>query len=136
LLLCVRHITLIMIARKRPKALVLDDESAFEKLFTLMMAVLDWDCEVVTCREKALARLKTAHFDVLITDYNIPQSNGLHFICCLRREGIAIPAIVMSDDAQVLRMTQKDLLNIPATLLKPFTASELRAALTSVKPAL
>ena len=121
-----------MTARKRPKALVLDDEPPFEKLFTLMMAMLDWDCEVVTCREKALARLKTARFDVLITDYHIPQGNGLHFICCLRREGIALPAIVMSDDAQALRLTQKDLLNIPAVLLKPFTASELRAALAKI----
>jgi CheY-like chemotaxis protein len=97
-----------------------------------MMDVLDWDCEVITCHEKALALLKTAHFDVLLTDYHMRQGNGLHFICCLRREGITLPAIVMSDDAQAFRLTQKDLLNIPAILLKPFTISELRAALAKI----
>jgi CheY-like chemotaxis protein len=117
---------------KRPKALILDDEPAFEKLFTLMMARLDWDCEVVTCHKKALARLKTAHFDVLMTDYHTAQGNGLHCICCLRREGIVLPAIVMSSDAQALRLTPKDLLNIRAILLKPFTVSELRAALAKI----
>lgn len=121
-----------MIAGKRPKALILDEEPLFEKLYPLMMARLDWDGEVVACREKALARLKTAHFDVLITNYHMPQGNGLHFICCLRREGITLPAIVMSDDAHALRLIQKELLNIPATLLKPFTTSELRAALAKI----
>ena len=61
-----------MIAHKRPKALVVDDEPPFEKLFTMMLTMLGWDCEVVTCREKALALLKAEHFDALITDYHNP----------------------------------------------------------------
>lgn len=121
-----------MIAHKRPKALVLDDEPPFEKLFTMMMVMVGWDCEVVTCQVKALARLKTEHFDVLITDYHMPQGNGLHFICCLRRDGITVPAIVMSEDIQALRLTPKDLLHIPAVLLKPFTVSDLQAALAKI----
>jgi len=121
-----------MIAYKRPKALVLDDELPFAKLFTMMMVMVGWDCEVITGQEKALARLKAEHFDVLITDYPMPQGNGFHFICCLRRDGITLPAIVMSGDAQVLEITPKDLLYIPSVLHKPFTASELRAALAKI----
>jgi CheY-like chemotaxis protein len=120
-----------MTARKRPKALVLDHEPLFEALFTAMMAKLDWDCEVVMSRENAVGRLKAAHFDVLITDYHMPQGNGFHFICCLRQEGINLPAIVMSADAQALRLTPKELLTIPAVLHKPFTVSALNAALKS-----
>ena len=120
-----------MTTRKRPKALVLDHEPLFEALFAVMMEKLNWDCEVVTSREKAVARLKAGHFDVLITDYQMPQGNGFHFICCLRQEGINLPAIVMSSDAQALRLTPKEMLTIPAVLLKPFTASELSAALAA-----
>ena len=120
-----------MIINKRPKALILVLEPLWEGLFSVMMTKLDWDCEVVTSREKAVDRLKIAHFDVLITDYRMPQGNGLHFICCLRQEGITLPAIVMSGDNQVLRMVPKDLLTIPATLLKPFTVLELNVALKS-----
>jgi DNA-binding response OmpR family regulator len=118
--------------RKRLKALILDDEPSLERLFILMMEMLDWDCEVVTSREKALVQLKRAHFDVLITDYHLKQGNGLHLICCLRQEGITLPAIVMSDDARALRLIQQDLLNIPALLLRPFTASELQAVLGKI----
>ena len=121
-----------MTARKPPKALILDREPLYEGLFKAMMERLDWECEVVTSREKAVARLKDAHFDVLLTEYRMPHGNGLHFVCCLRQEGINLPAIVMSADAQVLRLTPKELLTIPATLLKPFTVSELNAALKSV----
>jgi CheY-like chemotaxis protein len=96
-----------------------------------MMARLNWDCEVVISREIAVDRLKAAHFDVLITEYRMPQGNALHFVCCLRQEGIVLPAIVMSGDAQVLRLTPKELLTIPAVLHKPFTVSELNAALKS-----
>jgi len=120
-----------MTARKRPKALILDREPLYEGLFKAMMERLDWECEVVTSRENAVARLKNAHFDVLLTEYRMPQGNALHFVCCLRQEGILLPAIVMSADAQALRLTPKDLLTIPATLLKPFTVSALNAALKS-----
>jgi CheY-like chemotaxis protein len=119
-----------MIAHKRLKALILDQEP----LFVEMMAKLDWDCEVVESREKAVTRLLAAHFDVLIIDYRMPQGNGFHFICCLRQEGINLPAIVTSPDAQALRLTPKELLTIPAVLLKPFTVSELKAALNAALP--
>jgi len=118
-----------MESRKRQNALILDDEPLFEGLFKIMMARLDWDCEVVASRERAVDRLKEAHFNVLITEYRLSQGNGLHFICCLRQEGINLPAIVMSGDANILQMVPKDLLTIPAVLLKPFTASDLRDAL-------
>ena len=123
-----------MIAHKRPKALVLDHEPLFAPLFGAMMAKLDWDCEVVESREKAVVRLNAEHFDVLITEYHMPQGNGFHFICCLRQEGINLPAIVTSSDAQALRLTPKELLTIPAVLHKPFTVSELNAALNAALP--
>ena len=123
-----------MIAPIRPKALILDREPLWVGLFTAMLDRLNWDCEVVMSREAAVDRLKAAHFDVLITEYRMPQGNALHFVCCLRQEGIVLPAIVMSGDAQVLRLTPKELLTIPATLLKPFTVSDLDAALKTALP--
>jgi len=127
-----------MIARKRPQALVLNDEPSFGKQIKAMMATLNWDCEVVASPEDALARLQAAQFDVVITDYHLshhlPQANGLHFVSCLRRDGITLPAIVMSEDEAVLRTVPKEALNIPAVLLKPFSASELRDALNVISP--
>jgi CheY-like chemotaxis protein len=98
----------------------------------MMLAMLGWNCEIVARQEEALLRLQGESFDVIITDYHMPQGNGFHFICCLRRDGITLPAIVMSGDVQVLQLTPKDLLHIPAVLQKPFTVSELRAALAKI----
>jgi len=124
-----------MIARKRMKALVLNDDLPFGKLVTAMMEAANWDCEVVASPEKALARLKAKQFDLVMTDYRLPdasRANGLNFISCLRREGITLPAILMSEDAEVLRTVPKDQLTIPAVLLRPFTAFELRDVLNAV----
>jgi len=124
-----------MIARKQLKALVLNDELPFKKLITTMLEEANWDCEVVGTAEKALARLKAAHFDVVMTKYKLPQlpqGNALHFISCLRQDGITVPAIVMSEDGEVLRTVPKEALNIPAVLLQPFTASDLGAAFAAL----
>jgi DNA-binding response OmpR family regulator len=124
-----------MIDRRRPRALVLSGELPFEKLISEMMTTVNWECEVVTNPEEAMARLKDTPYDVVITDYRLSllsQINGLHFICCLRREGITVPAIVILEDGEVLRTVPKDLLSIPAVLHKPFTASELRGVLDAV----
>ncbi len=94
-----------------------------------MLLSLDWDCQVAADEDAAAALLESGYFDVLITDYHMPHDNAFHFICCLRREGIVLPAIVMSGNAGILQLTPKDLLNIPAVLSKPFGLSELAAAL-------
>ncbi|HUB66214.1 MAG TPA: response regulator [Candidatus Methylacidiphilales bacterium] len=123
-----------MCSHRKFKALVLDDEPPFERLFTLLMAMLDWECEVVTRREAALACLKSGRFDVIIVDYHMPEGNGLHFILCLRKEGITLPAILMSGDTKVLALIQKDLLNVCAVLHKPFNTEQLNTALAKVMP--
>ena len=114
---------------KKPKALVLDDERPMETLFTLFMAMLDWECEVVSSAEEALSRLKQARFDVIITDYHLSAGDGLQFLCSARRNAIGIPAIVMSGDAKALHFVPKELLDVRAVLLKPFTGTQLNDAL-------
>lgn len=122
-----------MICSQKRKALVLDDEAPFLRLFILMMTKLDWECEVTSSAQEALELLKSRHFDALITDYHLGRENGFHFICCLRRDGIKVPAIVMSGDPHILELTPKDLLTIPAVLLKPFTLSKLKEALENIQ---
>jgi CheY-like chemotaxis protein len=111
------------------KALILDQEPVFEPILKAMMAGLKWDCEFVASGDAAVAGLKAGRFDVLIVDYQMRPSNGLHFICRLRQEGIMVPAILMSNDPQTLRLTPQEMLSIPAVLLKPFTAVDLNYAL-------
>lgn len=114
---------------KKLKALILDQEPLFEPIMKVMMAGLKWDCEVVASGEAAVAGLKGGRFDVLIVDYHLRPSNGLHFICLLRQEAIMVPAILMSTDPRTLRLTPQEMLSIPAVLLKPFTAVDLNFAL-------
>jgi len=123
-----------MRSRRKFKALIFDDEPPFERLFTLLMAMLDWECEVVTRHEAALACLWSGHFDVIIIDYHISEGNGLHFILCLRKERITLPAILMSGDAKILGPVRKDLLNVCAVLHKPFNATQLSVVLAKVGP--
>lgn len=118
-----------MIIPKRPKALILAREPLLEALVAATLARLGWDGEGSASREQAIARLKSAHFDVLITADNLRLGEALQFIGCLRHEGIHLPAIVMSAEVQALRMVANDLLIVPAVLLQPFTVSDLRTAL-------
>jgi DNA-binding NtrC family response regulator len=124
-----------MIARRQPQALVLNSVASFEAQIGQMMTELSWDFEVVSDSTRLLARLRATTFTVMIIDYSLPelpQGNGLHLLSCLRQKGITLPAIMMSEDEEALRTVPKELLNIPAVLLKPFKVSDLRGALDSV----
>jgi DNA-binding response OmpR family regulator len=119
-----------MIARRRFKVLAMDADPPFAKHLPMMLDTLGCDCEMALSQEKAQERLRAEHFDVLIAEYHMPCGNAFHFICCLRRAGLMLPAIVMSHDERILELTP-DILNIPAVLVKPFGLSQLGTALVA-----
>jgi CheY-like chemotaxis protein len=115
---------------RRFNALVVDDEALVRDLVRKMMEVMGWDSEGAASHAQARVLLQAKDYDVLIADYHMPCGNAYHFICGLRRDGIGLPAIVMSGDAPILRLAPQ-ILTIAAVLVKPFGSSNLRAALAA-----
>ena len=63
------------------KLMLLDDE---ENILKSLMRILrkneEWDIETYTSPQEALKRAQCCIFDVVISDYHMPQMNGIEFL--------------------------------------------------------
>lgn len=69
------------------RALYVDDEPALLKLGSFFLGrcqdlVLDTEESV----SRALEKLKSVHYDVIISDFQMPEMDGIDFLKCLRRD--------------------------------------------------
>jgi PAS domain S-box-containing protein len=78
------------------RILFLDDEPAMSRLGERRLAALGYVVTAVTEPAKAIAAMERDHFDLLITDFTMPQMTGLELVQRLRDSGHRIPVILLS----------------------------------------
>jgi CheY-like chemotaxis protein len=82
--------------------------------------------------DDAMARVREAQFDLVITDIEMPKSDGFELIPALRRERPKLRILAISGAERVLRNPQSiTALGADALLQKPVTGSELVQAVRS-----
>jgi CheY-like chemotaxis protein len=77
--------------------------------------------------------LRANKFDLVITDHNMPKLTGLELVTKIRRANMTVPVILASGSLPTEELERHPWLQLAATLLKPFTNSQL---LETVKSAL
>ncbi|MHA1480914.1 MAG: PAS domain S-box protein [Candidatus Thorarchaeota archaeon] len=80
------------------RTLLVDD---FEDLLFIACKFLEKqapDIEVVTCEsaKNALKKLNEEHFDIIVSDYQMPEMDGLEFLKVVRKSGNEIPFIIFT----------------------------------------
>ena len=81
----------------------------------------------------AESMLRAATFDVLILDLGLPDEDGLSLLQRLRRQGLAIPVLVLSARDTVSDRVAGQQAGADDYLLKPFDLRELSARLHSLQ---
>jgi two-component system response regulator HydG len=76
--------------------LVAEDDPDFGPQLQQLVASTGRTCELVTDGEKALERLDRGGVDVLILDLNMPLINGIEVYTELRRNGKAVPTVMVT----------------------------------------
>ncbi len=79
---------------------------------------------------EALKRLQSEPFDLLLTDYEMPDLNGLQLVAQLRKTS-SIPVVLMSGQAFLIDFIYAHQLGISEILSKPFSRDQLAQALQS-----
>ena len=81
----------------RPTLLVVDDEPLVTQMLSILLE-LNLEMNVVTTNSSLHARdiLRQGNISLLLTDYLMPDLNGINLIRALRDEGSAIPVIVLT----------------------------------------
>src|SRR4051812_6030436 len=79
-----------------PRILVVDDTPLTRETLRLVLETDGCEVEVVEDPRVALERLRSASFQLLITDYRMPEMSGLELLAIVREEKIPCGVIVLT----------------------------------------
>jgi len=113
------------------RILVIDDEVEVRRAVTTYLRGLGHEVLSAANGREAIATLSTGPVDLLVTDINMPEMDGIEIVSSLREAASRVPIIAMSggglfDKGMLLDSAQA--LGADRTLEKPFDLEELRHA--------
>jgi len=79
-----------------PKVLCIDDEPTQLILCSQVLAKDNFKVTVASSAEEGLAYCSTTHYDVVLTDYQMPSLNGLEFLISLKQFDDAPPVVILT----------------------------------------
>jgi PAS domain S-box-containing protein len=81
----------------RPRVLYIDDEEMYAELAKTYLDELgDCDVEIELLSRRALERIQREHFDVIVSDYMMPDMNGIELLKNIKEMGIGTPFILFT----------------------------------------
>jgi len=113
------------------RILLVDDEPTIRRNLARYLAIQGHDVQAVENGLQALRAFDEGDVDLLITDINMPEMDGIEILTALRSRGSAVPVIAMSGGGQFdkrLLLTSATMLGAVTTLEKPFELEELARA--------
>jgi excisionase family DNA binding protein len=124
-----RHPETKGIGTTRSRILLVDDEESIRKLLSRMLEST-YDVEVAADGDAAIRLLREpdAHYDLLISDLNMPGMDGLTLIREAQRIDAALPAIVITGYSSESSAIEALNLGVAGYLTKPFGTTQVLAA--------
>lgn len=111
-----------------PRILVVDDEPVICAMVRKTLQRANYHVETTTQSIVALRRLEQEPFDLLITDINMPEMNGLELAQRSRALQALLGVVIMTAYGSFENMAQAVRAGVADFILKPFDLEELRLA--------
>lgn len=128
-----RHESLTLPANLR--ILVADDHPTNRLLLKRQLSTLGYDVSEACDGEDALKKISQHHFDLLITDINMPHLDGFELTQVLRQEKNPITIWGLTANAQTLERDRGLGFGMDLCLFKPLTIDVLKRHLSQLSPA-
>lgn len=114
------------------RLMIVDDSKAMRMIVrrTLRQAGFEGECLEATNGAEALATAKSEPLDFIISDWNMPEMDGIALLKALRSAGITTGfGFVTSESTPQMRELAEDA-GARFVISKPFTADDLSGALS------
>jgi CheY-like chemotaxis protein len=121
--------------RKQPAAkhiLIAEDEPMVADTFRLILTVDGHSVEVAEDGRQALAMFESGKHDLIITDFRMPNMDGLELAEEIKKRSPATPVILVTAHIAAIRAIGGRVSNVDVVLGKPCSVLELRTALVKV----
>jgi two-component system chemotaxis response regulator CheY len=117
------------------RLLLVDDETVALDLGTKLLNRIGFSAiDTATSGRAALAQLETNAYRAVISDWNMPEMNGLELLSKIRKDDRwrKTPFLMTSVDGDIERVRVARKFGVDAFLLKPFDAQALRTKMHEV----
>jgi DNA-binding response OmpR family regulator len=119
---------------KSKKVLVVDDETHILQVVSLKLRNAGFEVTTAADGEEALELMGAERPDLLITDLQMPEMNGVQ-LCCRMRENPAladVPAMMLTARGYALDPEDMSGTGLRAVISKPFSPRELLATVQEI----
>ena len=113
----------------RKRVLVVDDDSIVRCFLQTYLEECGYAVETAANGREALRKLEQAGYDVVVTDYSMPEVNGLALLHHIRQHHPSVPAVMITGEKSSLLVAQALAAGARACLFKPFAPQELEQVL-------
>lgn len=115
------------------KFLLVDDSSTMRKIQRRTLEKLGYpEVDEAEDGQQAMGMLPASAPDIIITDWNMPNMNGLEFVKAVRVTNAKIPIIMVTTEAERSKVVEAIQAGINDYLIKPFTPDALAAKIRKV----
>lgn len=121
----------------KPHAIIVDDEQSYLDLLAVILGE-HLDCPVATFARPldALRAIETLKVGIIVTDYYMPEIDGVEFLRRAGRLKPGVPAIMITGHADAVTQSQRnELADLKMVLAKPFGAQVLANTIQRYWPA-
>jgi DNA-binding response OmpR family regulator len=114
-----------MTQSRRASVLVVDDDSSVRGACATMLARVGFSVSEAEDGEQAWEELRTARFQLVITDYSMPKLTGFELVRRMRGAGMTQPVIMISGTPDLEKQLGGSQHSIEVILPKPFSCVDL-----------
>jgi CheY-like chemotaxis protein len=105
--------------------LLIDDEEKFAVMLQELLQAHGYEADYCLNPEDAVARLRREDFELVITDYKMPQMDGAQFLEQARRINPDLPVIMISGLMNMPELIKVANIGVTLVLEKPFKTEDL-----------
>ncbi len=110
---------------RRPRVLVVDDESSIRELLAKTLALAEYDVDTATDGREALEAIRARRYDLLVTDLKMPVLDGMGLIRETRRLLPHLPVVVITAHSTEATAIESVNLGVNGYLTKPFRITKI-----------
>jgi DNA-binding NtrC family response regulator len=115
------------------RILVVDDEASIREFALDALVHGGYQAVAVDGGEVALDAIRAEHYDLVLTDFNMPKGSGANLIIKMHSEGFMQPVIMMTGAALTKELVAlTSMLHVRTILEKPFGMDQLLAAVDNI----
>jgi len=119
----------------RGRLLLVDDDAHVRMMLKAFLETRGYLVELAVNGRDALTRLGETDYDIVVSDYNMPEVDGLGVLRYVRQSWPSLPVVLMTGSASPPDDVHASMvLGAQACLIKPFDLQKLEQVLTEVLP--